>query len=323
MLDSRVLDPPGALTGRFRLPQGVLLSRVESGRSALRADAVLIVVTLIAAAGWLFSYHALRGLPPLLFIGLRFLAAALTLGAFGGRRLYALRSDRMLLQQGARTGVLLCGAMMCWIMGLHFTTAMGAGAFISSLGVVIAPIMARLLFRVRIPHSTWAAIVVATFGMACLALRKGMTVQLADLFFFASALCFSIQFTLNSRFAGRYPVLPLTAIQLAVVGLVALAASALSEEWPAQVDAETWVWFATSVLIATSLRYYFQIWAQGRTTMNHAAFIMTLEPVWTALLAGVWLGERMRPVQLLGCALVFCALLIGRVDALRRPSLPA
>ena len=297
--------------------QGLLVNAVVCDRRALRADGVLVVVSLIAASGWMLSFYALRGLPPLLFVGLRFLAAGLILCAFGGRRIYALRGDRLLLRQGASTGLLLGAGMMCWIMGLHFTTAMGAGAFIASLGVVIAPIIARLLFRVRIPHSTWLAIVVATFGMACLALQKGMRVQLADLFFFASALCFSLQFTLNSRFSGRLPALPLTAIQLLVVGLLALAASALAEDWPARVDAETWLWLAASVLVATCLRFYSQIWAQGRTSMSHAAFIMTLEPVWTALLAMVWLGERMRPVQLLGCALVLGALLISRWPALR------
>ena len=293
------------------------MSTVVSGRGALRADGVLILVTLIAALGWMFSYHALQGLPPLLFIGLRFLCGGLLLGVLGGRRMAPLRGDLALIKQGVANGVLLAGAMMCWIMGLHFTTAMGAGAFISSLGVVVAPVMARLLFGARIPRSTWLAIVVATLGMACLAVQKGMTVGLADLFFFASALGFSLQFTLNSRFAAKFPALPLTAIQLFVVGLVSLAASLPLEDWPARVGNETWLWLATSVLLATSLRYFMQIWAQGRTTMNHAAFIMTLEPVWTALLAMAWLGERMRPVQLLGCALVLGALLISRWPVLR------
>lgn len=293
------------------------MSSSKPGASSLHADAVLIVVTLIAAAGWMFSFNALRGLPPLLFIALRFLAAGLILGAFGGRRLYALRADTRLLRQGVWAGALLGSAMMCWVMGLHLTTAMGAGAFISSLGVVIAPVVAWLFFRERVPASTWLAIVVATVGMACLALQKGMRVQPADIFFFGSALSFSLQFTLNSRFAGRFPLLPLTAIQLFVVGVVALAASALIEEWPAHVDEATWLWLATSVLLATALRYLAQIWAQSRTSMHHAAFIMTLEPVWTALLAGVWLGQHMRPLQVVGSALVMCALLISRWPALR------
>lgn len=293
------------------------MSSVKSGATSLHADGVLIVVTLIAAAGWMFSFQALRGLPPLLFIALRFLCAGLILGACGGRRLYTLRGDRQLLRQGAFAGVLLGAAMMCWVMGLHLTTAMGAGAFISSLGVVIAPIVAWLLYREHIPTSTWLAIVVATLGLGCLALRRGMSVQAADVFFLCSALAFSIQFTLNSRFAGRLPVLPLTAIQLFVVGVCALLASALFEDWPAQVDAPTWLWLTTSVVLATALRYFFQIWAQSRTSMNHAAFIMTLEPVWTALLASVWLDQHMRPLQVAGGVLVMCALLISRWRMLR------
>ena len=289
----------------------------QSVTSTWHADGLLVVVTLIAAAGWMFSFQALRGLPPLLFIGLRFLCAGLILALCGGRRLYALRGDMRLLREGAFAGVLLGAAMMFWVMGLHLTTAMGAGAFISTLGVVIAPIVAWLIYREHVPTSTWLAIVVATLGLACLALRPGMTIQTADLFFLCSALSFSLQFTLNSRFASRLPVLPLTAIQLTVVGLCALLVSTWLEDWPARVDASTWLWLATSVVLATALRYLAQIWAQSRTPMHHAAFIMTLEPVWTALLASVWLGQHMRPLQVAGGVLVMCALLISRWRMLR------
>jgi hypothetical protein len=37
--------------------------------NTVKADLLLLVVTLLAAAGWMFSKEALQGLPPLLFIG--------------------------------------------------------------------------------------------------------------------------------------------------------------------------------------------------------------------------------------------------------------
>ena len=279
---------------------------------SLKADVVLVLVTVIAALGWLFSHHALDGLTPLLFIGIRFLAGGLILGVIGMRELAGLRDNAKVIRQSLTTGLALSVTMMCWIMGLHLTTAMGPGAFISSLGVVIAPIMAGVLFHARIARSTWVAALVATVGMACLALQPGMTIHSADLFFLASALAFSVQFNLNSRFAGRIPVLPLTAIQLSVVGLVTLAISAAVESWPDHVSTTTWLWVVTSILIATCLRFYLQVSAQGRTPLSHAAFIMTLEPVWTAILALVWLGERMRPAQVVGSTLILCALVISR-----------
>lgn len=287
-------------------------------QQSLKADGLLVLVTLLAASGWMFSFHALQGLPPLLFLGIRFFSAGLILAAFDGKEVVSLRNTLSSLRQCLYTGAVLGAAMVFWIMGLHFTTALGAGAFISSLGVIIAPIMAGLVFRTRIARSIWVAASVATVGMACLALQEGMSVHLADLFFFGSAIGFSIQFNLNSRLSGKIPVLPLTAIQLSVAGLLAFAGSLLFEHWPAHIGLDTWLWVSLSVLFATCLRFYIQVWAQSRTPLGHAAFIMTLEPVWTALFAMLLLGERMRPVQLLGSVLILCALVISRWRSLLR-----
>ena len=120
-------------------------------RQSLQADGVLVLVTLLASSGWLFSYHALSGMPPLLFIGVRFLSAGLLLGAWGRSEFSSLRSDWLALRLCTYTGLVLSAAMICWVLGLHFTTALGVGAFISSLGVIIAPLMARQMAKPRIP----------------------------------------------------------------------------------------------------------------------------------------------------------------------------
>ncbi len=58
--------------------------------------------------------------------------------------------------------------------------------------------------------------------------------------------------------------------------------------------------------------------AQGMAPPSHSAIIMTLEPVWTALLASLWFAERMTPLQLSGCGLIFAAMLVNRWPALRQ-----
>ena len=65
-------------------------------------------------------------------------------------------------------------------------------------------------------------------------------------------------------------------------------------------------------VLASSLRFFLQIKAQGMTTPSHAAVILMLEAVWTALFAAWWFGETMTALQLLGCSLIFMALLINR-----------
>lgn len=276
----------------------------------LKADALMLLVTLIAAAGWLFSKEALQGLPPLLFLGVRFLLAGLLLGAIGARQLNRLDTGDLL--RACATGMVMGVAMLSWILGLHYANNLGVGAFITSLGVVLAPVVGWALFSVRVTTSTWVAVMVAATGMGCLSLRSGLRFAPSDLYFLVAACGFAVHFNLNTRFAVRIPVLTLTAVQLSIVGALALLISTFSERWPTAVSREVIGWLLASILIATSLRFFLQIKAQGMAPLSHAVIIMTLEPVWTALLGRIWLGERMSSLQLTGCSIIFCALLISR-----------
>ena len=97
----------------------------------------------------LFLRHLL--MPPLLFMALRFLLAGLVLALVGWRQLLRLSADQY--QRSARVGLVFGLAMSFWIMGLHFGTHVGEGAFLTSLGVVLVPVMARLVFKEKPPAS--------------------------------------------------------------------------------------------------------------------------------------------------------------------------
>ena len=74
---------------------------------------------------------------------------------------------------------------------------------------------------------------------------------------------------------------------------------------------------STAALIATTLRFFTQLYGQSLTTPSHAAVILMLEPMWTAMLAAWWYGERMSNLQFVGCALIFSALVLSRWRVLR------
>ena len=283
---------------------------MQTTENHFKADLLLLIVTLLAAAGWIFSKEALVGLPPLLFIGARFLMAGLLLAAAGWRPIRAMTAGE--LKQSLGLGLLFAGAMAFWIMGLEYGAHVGEGAFITSLGVVLVPVVARWFFKDRPPRSTWVALPVAIVGFGCLSLNHGFRPEPGQLFYLASALFFSVLFNFNSRVVGRIPAMALTAIQLIMVGLVSLIISAPLEVWPQAVTVEIVGWLVASILLATCLRFFFQLHAQGLTSPSHAAVIMMLEPIWTALLAAYWFSERMSAIQFVGCALIFIALLINR-----------
>ena len=289
---------------------------MDSPAQPLKADLLLLVATLLAAAGWIFSKEALAGLPPLQFVGMRFLLAGVVLVAFSWAQLRRLGRDA--LSRSALVGLFFAVAMGLWIMGLMHASHVGEGAFIASLGIVLVPVFARLFFGERPPASTWAALPVALAGFACLSLDKGFHFEPGQWFFFGAALVFAFMFNLNSRVVRGVPVLPLSAIQVLTVGVLVLPASMLIEVWPKTVPTPVLFWLLASAIIATTLRFLIQLHGQSLTTPSHAAIILMLEPMWTALVAAWWFGETMSGLQLIGCGLISLALVLSRWRWIRR-----
>ena len=103
------------------------------------------------------------------------------------------------------------------------------------------------------------------------------------------------QLAVHRHFAQSIPPTWLTCIQLAVTGLLGTLLSLLTEQWPASIGTGIWGWFAASVLIATTLRYWLLTHALSRMTTAHAALLMLLEPVWTPIQAPSSMTNRWAP----------------------------
>ncbi len=281
----------------------------------LRADLILLLVTLLAAISWMFSKEALAGIPPLLFMGYRFLLAGLLLAIPGRRPLAALSAGEW--RTSALVGLVFGAAMSFWIMGLFNAHTLGEGAFITSLAVVLVPLLNWLVFGERPATTLFIALPLAVCGLALLSLRDGFHPDPGQIFFFTAALLLSVTFILNGRAAARISALALSAIQLALVGIVALSLSFFLEDWPDAFPPIMWMWLVLSITVGTAARFLLQTYAQGMTSPSHAAVIMILEPVWTAIIAAFWFEERMAAAQILGCSLILSALLVNRWSAVR------
>ncbi|MBW0146478.1 DMT family transporter [Marinobacter arenosus] len=299
---------------------------------ARKSDVLLVAVTLAAAISWMFSKEAVLLMPPLLFMAARFLIAGSVLAFAAWRPLSRLSTDQ--IRRSIAVGLVFGIAMSFWVMGLFHTKSMGEGAFLTSLGVVIVPIIARLAFKEKQPASTWIAIPIAVCGLALLSLKNGFNPEPGQLFFVCAASIFALYFTLNTRAANqrtvinrrgetiekhRVPALPLTALALLTVGTVTLLESLVLETWQ-----ETFVdpspllvwWVLASALIGTAGRFLLQTYAQSLSAHSHGVVILVLEPIWVALFAAGWFGETMSSVQLGGCALIFTALVVNRWGAI-------
>jgi len=288
---------------------------LSTSPSLLKAELILVAVTIVAAFGWIFSKEALAELPPIFFLGVRFVIAGIVLFFVGARFFKGIRWQD--LKGATLVGAVMSIAMMFWIVGLDQVSNIGVGAFINSLGVILVPVFARFMFKERPARSIWVALPIAVIGLGCLALGNGVSSEWAQGFFLVSAITFAFQFNLLTRMSTKLHVLVLTAIQLFTAGVVMLMVSPTIEEVPHSVSLPIVGWFLASTLIATSLRFLLQTYGQSLTPASHAAVIMNLEPVWTALLAAIWFSETMTSLQLIGCALIFSAMLVSKWSQVR------
>ncbi|MCP5205952.1 MAG: DMT family transporter [Hahellaceae bacterium] len=281
----------------------------------IKADLLLILVTLLAACGWVFSKETLQGLPPIQFIGSRFLLAGVVLGLIGAPALKQIPLTSLI--KASSTGLVFAIAMIFWILGLHHGHHVGEGAFITSMGVVLVPLIARFFFAETPARETWIALPIATTGLALLSLNQGFSLEAGQIYFLIAAVIFALHFNLTTKLVATIAPLALSAIQLCIVGIVSLGVSFTIETWPSYVDSSIWIWFLASALIATCLRFWLQTKAQSFAPASHVVVILTLEPIWTAILASLWFDETMTTLQFSGCTLIFSALLISRWRWLR------
>ena len=284
-------------------------------KHSLKADLLLVIVTLLAAISWMFSKEALAEMPPLLFIGSRFLLAGIFLALFSQRSLIGLNPKQWLAS--AQVGILFGMSMCLWIFGLFHAKNLGEGAFITSIASILVAPISYFIFNSQVERSNWIALPIAFIGLALLSLEHGFQPEASQLFFLAAAILLSLTFILNGRAAVRMSATALTAISLSFVGIMGIIISAVLEAWPQQTTTSMLQWLLLSALIGTAARFLLQTYAQGLTTPSHAAVIMILEPIWTALIASAWFNERMSLLQAFGCSLIFAALIINRWSNVR------
>jgi len=279
-------------------------------------------VTLLAAWGWVFSKEVLALITPLAFIAGRFVLSGTILMAVAFKEVCRLPLRD--LGRAILSGSLLGVQTAIWALALKLSDHMGVGAFLISLGFVATPFVGAAFFRIRLGSHALISMAVASLGLAFLLLQGDAGLSRADALFGLSALVYAVYLNVNFLNAKKLAVVPNTCVQMLSAGLVNLLAW-LVWDWKLW-DREGLTlslgllgWFLASVLIATVLRFLLLVKAHSYPKGKQGAVIMTLEPVWVALLGALWFGERMTLIQVLGCCLIFLALLLS----VREPVKPA
>lgn len=274
-----------------------------------KADAALLLNTLIWGATFVLVQQALADVSTLLFLALRFALAGAVL-ALVARKL--LRSPHLLRASLLVGASLFAGyALQTW--GLLFTTP-SKSAFITGFSVVLVPILSAAVYR-RV--AGWGAVLGVLAAIAGLYLLTAPTaasrINRGDLLTLGCALAFAVHIMLIGHYSRLLPARALAAGQV----LTACALASLSAPWaePVRFRPSTPLFAALLVtaLLATALAFLIQTWAQKSTTPTHTALIFSTEPLFASLTSWIVVGESLSARGWLGGALILAGILTAEL----------
>ncbi|WP_420962639.1 DMT family transporter [Brucella sp. IR073] len=279
--------------------------------SRTRANLLLLLAGAIWGLGFVAQSTAMASIGPLMFIGLRFVLAALTVLPLALRE--ARQAPRALKSSDhfgfLFIGLLLFAGIAAQQFGMLTTSVTNAG-FLTGLYVVMVPFVGIILFR-HWPHPIiWPCAIAALAGIWLLSGGALDALIPGDWMVILGAVFWALQVVFVTRYAertGRPLMLCLVQFTLCAVLGLSLAFAQEGIDWNAIRAAAPEILFAG--IFSSGIAFALQAVGQRYTTAPQAAIFLSSEALFAALFGAILLGERLPPSGIAGCGLIFASML--------------
>ena len=299
------------------------MSSAGAKRTALAANAGLLLAAILAGASVVATRVAVQSVPPLSLAVMRYAQGGLILGLC---LLLLARSQFRVRRQDLLTltalGTLLFAAFpLLFNAGLRLTEASRGSLMLATVPVWSA-LLARLTGQERLVTRQIIGLALATGGVAVAVAERGLDWQghgaalVGDGLILLAALCGAAYGVLVKRISGRYSALTVTAYGM-LIGTLVLLPAALVEGLPAAVmdlDGQTLILVLFLGVLGGALLWYLYGFALSKLTPTQAAVYVNLNPLSAIILATLLLGERVTGPMLLGFAMVLAGVVLMNVN---------
>lgn len=213
---------------------------------------------------------------------------------------------------GVCCGVILFIASSFQQAGIAQTTA-GKAGFVTALYIVIVPLIGIFLHR-KMPLRMWLFIAAALAGFWLLCIGDNFSISGGDLLVFFGALFFALHITVIDYFNGKgTDGVLMSCIQFFTAGLLMLICMFIFEKPVIDNIIQARVSILYAGIMSCGVAYTLQILGQRHTSPTLATLLMSLESVFAALSGWLILGENLSIKELLGCILIFSAVILAQL----------
>ena len=239
----------------------------------------------------------------------------------GGKKPQSAQDRRRLAVGGALCGLVLFVASTFQQMGIYYGTTAGKAGFLTACYILLVSVLGIFLGR-KCRFNVWISILVAVAGLYFLCLTDGLSLQVSDGLVLLCAVCFSVHIMVVDHFSplvdgvrmaciqffvcGAWGLLPMIGVEMRQMGAAAWLRSLGS--------IDVWIPILYAGFISCGVGYTLQIVGQNGVNPAIASLLMSLESVFSVLAGMVLLHETMTGREILGCVLVFAAVIFAQMN---------
>lgn len=214
-------------------------------------------------------------------------------------------------------GGIACGVILCIASNLQqfgiMEASVGKSGFFTALYIVMIPVIGIFIGK-RPGIKLWFCVALAVVGMYLLCMKDGsFTIERADIMLLLCALAFSFHILVVDYFSPKVDGVKMSCIQFFVCGVLSAVGMLFTETPDISNIQAAWLPLLYAGLLSCGVGYTLQIVGQKGINPVIASLIMSLESVISALAGWVILGQVLSLKEILGCVLMFVAIIITQI----------
>jgi drug/metabolite transporter (DMT)-like permease len=281
-----------------------------------QANLILATVSMGWGTSYIFMKLCIDTISPLTIIGLRFGIAFIVMMVIFHKKIIGVNGKT--LKYSAIVGALLFGIFIALLYGIKHTTASSAG-FLTSTTVILVPLLQTFITR-RLPsNKIIAGVLIVTAGLALLTIGNNFSFASGSLFCLMAAFLYAVHIIVTNHFAREVDTLQLGIYQLGFACIYAVIGTFIFEKAVLPEGMIQWYAILGLALISSAYGFVMQPIAQKYTTPESTGFLFSLEPIFSAIFAFIFLGENMGKQGYFGAALILAGVFIANSKFRKQP----
>ncbi len=276
-----------------------------------KAELLLFLVATLWAGTFPIVKVSMSSIPPLYFVGIRFLIASVLFTAVYFSRLKL--NEKGIINAGLVLGLFQTIGFVTQTIGMVYTTASNS-ALITGVTILIVPLAQFMIIKKPVQRENWIGIGVVVTGLFLLTQPHISGINTGDIITLVCPVAWAFYIIYVDVYTNKYDISTLIFLQLWITAVACLAAGFMFEDFSviafSQGDILSLLYMGILATLVTTI--LLNRW-QKETTPIRASIIYTWEQPAAVALSVIFINEHFNFMQIIGGVLMVAGILFSEI----------